>query len=265
MLVIKRIILATGLFFGILATSCSTNKNLVYMQGKEFDEEEAIVKLNEIKVQPLDRVSIVVSCKEPEIARQFNLVYTEARLGQSATTQTGSRVASYTVDSDGDIDFPIVGKIHIAGLTRQQISEKIADILKKGHWINDPIVTVEFANLHFTVLGEVSSPGVYSINNDNITLLEGIAEAGDLTATGIRDIVVVRQQNGKREKYYVNLTDNNLFDSPVYNLQQNDIIYVKPNNTVARRSEDNPNNFKSISLWMSIASFLTSMAILMFK
>lgn len=235
------------------------------MQGNEFNEEEAIVKLNEIKVQPLDRVSIVVSCKEPEIARQFNLVYAEVRLGQASTTQNGQRVSSYTVDSEGDIDFPIVGKIHIAGLTRQQISEKIADILKKGHWINDPIVTVEFANLHFTVLGEVGKPGVYSINNDSMTLLEGIAEAGDLTPTGIRDIVVVREQNGKREKYYVNLTDDNLFDSPVYNLQQNDIIYVKPNNTVARKSEDNPNNFKSISLWMSIASFLTSMAILMFK
>lgn len=265
MLVIKRITLAAGLTLGLLATSCTTNKNLLYMQGEQFTEQQAIVNLNEIKVQPQDRVSIVVNCKEQELARQFNLVQTESRLGQPGTTQSSSRVSSYTVDAEGDIDFPIVGKIHIAGLTRQQISEKIADILKKGGWISDPVVTVEFANLHFTVLGSIASPGVYSINYDNVTLLEGIAQAGDLQTVGEREILVIREENGIRKKYNVNLKDDNLFESPVYNLQQNDVIYIRPNNTVARQASDNPNNFKSLSLWMSLASFVTSMAILIFK
>lgn len=265
MLEIKRITLAAGLALGLLATSCTSNKSLLYMQGKDFTQEQATVNLNEIKVQPQDRVSIVVTCKEPELAQQFNLVQAESRLGQKATSQSQGRITSYTIDAEGNIDFPKVGKIHIAGLTRQQISEKIADILKKGHWVNDPIVTVEFANLHFTVLGSIASPGVYSIDYDNVTLLEGLAQAGDLQTVGERDILVIREENGIRKKYNVNLKDDNLFESPVYNLQQNDVIYVRPNNTVARQASDNPNNFKSISLWMSLASFVTSMAILIFK
>lgn len=243
---------------GLLA-SCSAHKDIVYLQNERFGESEAILNLNKIKIQPHDQVSIIVSCKEQELADLFNLKRSQLS-GGGTNTRMG-----YTVDDAGNITFPNLGPIHIAGLTRDEISKKIANLLIAGKWISDPIVTVEFNNLHFSALGEVKSPGSYPITNDHITLLEALSMAGDLSIHGERDIMVIREQNGKRVKYMVDLRDNNLYDSPVYYLQQNDVIYVKPDQTVARQAADNPNNFKSISFWMSIASFLTSMAILIFK
>lgn len=236
------------------------------MQNAVYGQEEFVVNLNEIRIQPKDKLSIVVSCKEPELARLFNLVQATNRVGQeNSIQQSDGRVSVYTVDSDGDIEFPILGKVHIAGLTREEISEKIAKDLIDGKWISDPVVSVEYANLHFSVVGEVKSPGTYSISNDKVTLLEAISKAGDLTPYGEREITVIREKDGKRIKYLVDLRDNSMFESPAYYLQQNDIIYVQPNKTVARQAADNPNNLKSISLWTSIASLLTTVAVLVFK
>lgn len=262
---LKNIATTAALLFMLLASSCSTPRNIAYMQNTVFGQEEAIANLNEIKIQPKDKLSIVVSCKEPELARLFNLVQASNRVGQEGSQRSDGNVSVYTVDSYGDIMFPVLGKVHIAGLTREQISEKIAQELINGKWVSDPIVTVEYANLHFSVVGEVTSPGTYAISNDQVTLLEALSKAGDLTPYGEREITVIREEGGKRIKYLVDLRDNNLFESPAYYLQQNDIIYVQPNKAVARQAEDNPNNLKSISMWISIASFLTTIAVLIFK
>ena len=262
---LKNIATTAALLFMLLVSSCSTPRNIAYMQNTVFGQEEAIANLNEIKIQPKDKLSIVVSCKEPELARLFNLVQASNRVGQEGTQQSDGRVSVYTVDSYGDIMFPVLGKVHIAGLTREQISEKIAQELINGKWVSDPIVTVEYANLHFSVVGEVTNPGTYAISNDQVTLLEALSKAGDLTPYGEREITVIREEGGKRIKYLVDLRDNNLFESPAYYLKQNDIIYVQPNKAVARQAEDNPNNLKSISMWISIASFLTTIAVLIFK
>ncbi len=262
---LKNIATTAALLLMLLVSSCSTPRNIAYMQNTVFGQEEAIANLNEIKIQPKDKLSIVVSCKEPELARLFNLVQASNRVGQEGTQQSDGRVSVYTVDSYGDIMFPVLGKVHIAGLTREQISEKIAQELINGKWVSDPIVTVEYANLHFSVVGEVTSPGTYAISNDQVTLLEALSKAGDLTPYGEREITVIREEGGKRIKYLVDLRDNNLFESPAYYLKQNDIIYVQPNKAVARQAEDNPNNLKSISMWISIASFLTTIAVLIFK
>lgn len=264
---LKNITTIAATSFMLLAASCSSTKDIAYMQGSTYGQEEIVMNLNEIKIQPQDKLSIVVSCKEPELARLFNLVQTTNRVGQeSYLQQSDGRVSVYTVDSEGDIEFPMLGKVHIAGLTREEISEKIASDLIKGKWVSDPVVTVEFANLHFSVVGEVKRPGTYAISNDRVTLLEAISQAGDLTPYGEREIMVIREQDGKRTKYNVDLKDSeNLFASPAYYLQQNDVIYVQPNKTVARQAADNPNNLRSISLWTSIASLLTTVAVLIFK
>lgn len=262
----NKITTAAALSLMLLAASCTSPKNIAYMQNAVYGQEELVVNLNEIRVQPQDKVSIVVSCKEPELARLFNLVQATNRVGQDNTMQqSDGRVSVYTVDNNGDIDFPVLGKVHIAGLTRSEISDKIARDLINGKWVSDPVVSVEYANLHFSVLGEVKSPGTYSISNDKVTLLEAISKAGDLTPYGEREITVIREKGGKRTKYLVDLKDNSLFESPAYYLQQNDIIYVQPNKTVARQAADNPNNLKSISLWTSIASLLTTIAVLIVK
>lgn len=237
------------------------------MQNSVVEQESEVLNINEIKVQPHDQISIVVSCKEPELAQLFNLVQANNRIGQhnaGGNTSQGD-VSLYTISDQGNINFPVLGEVHVAGLNRAEICSKIAKELKDGKWVSDPTVTVEFANLHFSVLGEVGSPGTYAISNDRITLLEGLAKAGDLTEFGVREILVIREENGKRIKYKVDLKDDALFNSPVYYLKQNDVIYVSPNHAVARKSSDDPNNWKSISLWMSIATFISTMAVLIAK
>ncbi len=247
------------LFLTILTLSaCGIHKDLVYMQDDEYGQQEEILNLNKIKVQPQDQLSIIVSCKEPELAALFNLKRTNTSSGENSKLV-------YTVDESGDISFPVLGKIHISGLTRDQISTKIADLLILGEWISDPVVIVEFANLHFSAIGAVNSPGAYSITNDKLTLLEALAMAGDLSPNGERQIIVIREQDGQRIKHMVDLRDKNLFESPVYYIQQNDVIYVKPDKKIARQAADNPNDFKSIGLWMSIVTFLSTMAVLIFK
>lgn len=263
---LKKITTAAALSLMLFAASCTSPKDIAYMQNAVYGQEELVMNLNEIRVQPQDKVSIVVSCKEPELARLFNLVQTTNRVGQDNTMQqSDGRVSVYTVDNNGDIDFPVLGKVHIAGLTRSEISNKISNDLINGKWVSDPVVSVEFANLHFSVVGEVKNPGTYAISNDKVTLLEAISKAGDLTPYGEREITVIREKGGKRTKYRVDLKDNSMFESPAYYLQQNDVIYVQPNKTVARQAADNPNNLKSISLWASIASLLTTVAVLIFK
>lgn len=260
-----------NIFFIALTTialaSCGSHKKVAYMQDAVFNQENVILNVNDIKIQPQDKLNILVTCKEPQLANLFNLVENRRRLGQSGngTNNTGN-TASYTVDSQGNIDFPVVGTIHIGGLTREQVAAKIKNLLISENLISDPVVTVEFENLHYSVLGEVGKPGTYAITDDNMTLLQALANAGDLTITGKRDrVYVIREENGKRIKYNVDLRSDSLFDSPAYYLQQNDVIYVEPNDMRAGQATVNENNWKSVGLWISIASFLMSAAVLIFR
>ena len=262
---LKNITAGIFLSLTLLATSCSTPQNIAYMQNARPGQEQVVLNFNEIKVQPQDQLSIVVSCKEPEVAALFNLVQANKRLGSGGAPNSSGSVSAYTVDKDGNINFPVLGKIQIAGLNREQICEKVQKLLIDSKQVTDPVVTVEFANLHFSVIGEVNAPGTYSITNDRITLLEALSMAGDLTVHGKRDIMVIREQNGQRQKYFVDLRSDELFNSPAFYLQQNDVIYVEPDNALARQAADNPNNFKSIGLWTSIASFLLTVTVLIVK
>ena len=176
-------------------------------------------------------------------------------------------VSYYTVDSNGDIDFPVIGEIHIAGMTREEVASYIKNRLVKDKLVNDPVVVVEFVNVGVILAGEVNKPGRYEVNRDHITILEALGMAGDLTIQGKREnVLVVREENGKPKAYYVDLTKaQDLMNSPVYYLQQNDYVYVEPNNMRKRQSTVNGNNVLSASFWVSIASLMTSIAVLIFK
>ena len=175
-------------------------------------------------------------------------------------------ISGYTLDDKGNIDFPSVGTLHIAGMTKSQIAALVKQRLIQENLINDPVVTVEFMNLYFSVLGEVKTPGKYAITKDQITLLEAISMAGDLSIYGKRDaIFVIREENGKRVTHWVDIRSKDLFNSPVYYLRQNDVIYVQPNKVRAGQSTINENSVKSVSLWISIGSFLSSLGVLLFK
>ncbi|MDY6001783.1 MAG: polysaccharide biosynthesis/export family protein [Candidatus Cryptobacteroides sp.] len=216
-----------------------------------------------VVIQPKDQLSIVVSSKDPELAASFNLPVASYQAGSeiTATSYGNQRLLGYVVDNDGDIDFPILGTIHVAGLNRWELSRLIKGELEDRELLKGAVVTVEFMNFMISVLGEVNSPGSYSVSGDKITILQALSLAKDLTIYGKRDnITVIREQNGKRESYKIDLRSKNLFDSPAYYLQQNDVVYVEPNKVRARQSTLNENNVRSVGFWTSIGSFLTSVA-----
>ena len=247
-----------------MLASCKTEEKILYFQDVVVNQPEAIQGARDITLQPQDQISINVSSKDAELASLFNLKFTQNMT--TMNTGNGPSVLGYTLDDEGCIDFPVLGKLKVAGMTRNQIAALIKERLMKENLVKDPVVTVGFMNLYFSVLGEVGSPGKYNITKDQVTLLEALAEAGDLTITGKRDaLFVIREEEGQRITHWVDLRSKNLFQSPVYYLKQNDVIYVQPNKMRAGQSTINENNVKSVSLWISIASFLTSLGVLLFK
>lgn len=262
----KKLFLSFTLLLALLA-SCKTEEKILYLQDTVINQSESIEGARTITVQPKDQISIVVSSKDPQLAALFNLTRIQIHAGASDLQSAGSGdVSGYTLDDEGCIDFPVLGKLKVSGMTKGQISSLIKDKLMSENLVKDPVVTVDFMNLYFSVLGEVNSPGKYIIAKDQVTLLEAIAMAGDLTITGKRNaIFVIREENGQRITHSVDLRSTDAFRSPVYYLKQNDVIYVQPNKMRAGQSTVNDNNVKSVSLWISIASFLTSLGVLIFK
>lgn len=257
----------------LLLSSCTTPKNITYFPELETGSIVQAGKVLDIRVKPEDKLSIVVSTQDPSLNNLFNLVTTQNRVGQttSATKTSGGsnnsngQLLYYTVDSHGDIDFPVLGKIHIAGLTREQIAEKIAGDLMKADLVKDPIVTVEFANTGISVIGSVKSPGRYEFNKDHLTIIDAIAMAGDLTMTGVREnILVIRNLgDGRQEAYRVNLLNaQELASSPAYYLQQEDLIYVEPNDKAKRETTATGNTPYTPSFWISMGSFGVTLATL---
>lgn len=258
----------------LLLGSCSTPKNITYFPDLQTGTIVEAKQLMDIRVKPEDKVSIVVSTQDPALSMLFNLVQVQNRLGQttSSTNVVGNsgssgnnQVSYYTVDSAGDINFPVLGKVHIAGLTREQICNKITEDLVKADLVKDPIVTVEFANTGISVIGEVKSPGRYEFNKDHLTIIDAIAMAGDLTMNGMRDNILVMRNigDGKREAYRVNLLNaQELASSPVFYLQQDDFIYVEPNDKAKRETTPNGNTPYTPSFWVSMGSFAVTIATL---
>ena len=152
-------------------------------------------------------------------------------------------------------------------MTREKVAAHIKQELQSRDLVKDPVVTVEFMNLSVDVMGEVNRPGRYSIDKDNITILDALSQAGDLTIYGKREkVLVLRNENGKQRVYGINLCSaDHIYSSPAYYLQQNDVVYVEPNDTKARQSTVNGNNVRSTSFWISLASLLTTIGVLVFK
>lgn len=260
-------LLMTGL---ALLSSCNASKEVVYFQDMRPGESE--IKMPEVKsilVRPEDKISIIVNSRDPQLTDLFNLPYVSRQLGQSSftggmTRGTSQGVSGYTVDANGEIDFPVLGKIKVAGLQREDIAKYIKQELICRNLVKDPVVTVEFMNLCISVMGEVNTPGRFSIDRDRVTILDALSMAGDLTIYGNRSKVMVMRQEGDTQRVYgVNLTSGaHVYSSPVYYLQQNDVVYVEPNHVKARQSTVNGNNVRSTSFWISLASLLTSVAIL---
>lgn len=239
-------------------SSCRTPKDVVYFQDLGNQTVTPIAK-KQLVIKPLDELNIIVNTRDPQVTDMFNMPYVSRQLGLSSRNSgygQSQGVVPYNVDAEGNIMFPIVGTVHVAGLTRTQVAEKIRDLLISQDLAKNPIVTVTILNAHVNVLGEVNSPGAYAISNDDMTLLDALGLAGDLTIQGQRESVKVIRKNGDQtETYVVNLlSGKELAESPAYYVQQDDVIYVEPNNTRIRQSELNANTVLTPSFWVSIAS-----------
>ena len=270
----KKSIIKSPIITAVLALclySCTSTKNVLYFQDAETVNNTKISANQDIRVQPKDKISIIVNCQgDPQITNMFNLPLVTQRLGSSSTSSiTGSSqyMSGYTVDENGFIDFPVLGQVKVGGMTRLEVADVIKQNILAKQQAKDLVVTVEFMNLYYSVMGEVTKPGRYSIDRDELTIIDALSAAGDLTIYGKREnVLVIRQENGTKKSYQINLCSaQETLASPVYHLKQNDIVYVEPNDMRARQSTVNGNNVLSTSFWISVASLLTSIAVLVFK
>ena len=252
----------------VFLSSCASQK-VVYFEDMASGTQETVLNVKDIRVRQEDKISIMVSSKNPQITSLFNLPYVTQQIGvvEGKTMGTPQGVSGYTVNKDGDINFPILGKIHVEGMNREEIANHIASELISNDLIKEPVVTVEFMNLTVSILGEVNNPGRYKIDKDKLTLLEALSMAGDLTIFGKREKVMVqREEEGKQKLYQVDLTSGyNLYASPVYYLQQNDVVYVEPNKHRVKDSTVNNKALRWSSIWVAIASLLSSITIAIVK
>ena len=249
----NELILAVA-FFTLLLTSCGSPKDVVYFQDAGSYQSFKVSNKNEVIINRDDLLGIMVNSQATEAALPFNLPMASYYVGGDAYGQ--QRVLGYLVDRNGDIDFPVLGKIHAEGLTRNKLRDVIKEKLIAEGQLKDPIITINFLNFKVSVQGEVARPGTFNITGERVTLLEAISMAGDLTIYGRRDrVAVIRESNGKNTILYHDLRySEELFKSPYYYLQQNDIIYVEPNKRRVQQSEINQNN--SVGVWLSIVSVI---------
>ncbi len=259
----------------LLLGSCGTPKEIAYFDDFQTATQVENHARRQIKVRPDDKLQITVSSKDPQLAALFNLPSITSRLGQRGTIYNGSNsnynygianegINCYTVDPQGNIDFPVLGELHVEGMTRSELAGFVKGELMGRNLIKDPTVVVEFINTGISVLGEVKVPGRYLMNRDEVTLLDALSMAGDLTIQGQRTNVRVLRNEGDTTKIYVvDLTKGSeLMNSPAFYLQQDDVVYVEPNDYRKRETTVNGNTALSAGFWMSVVSVLTSVAVL---
>lgn len=238
---------------------CSSYQKIPYLQTPYYATADSAT-LYDARIMPKDLLTIVVSCPEaPELAEPFNLTVATPVSANSKSLTSQAVLQQYLVDNEGNVDFPILGTLHLGGLTKSEAEQLIIDRLRP-QFTNPPIVTVRMTNYKISVLGEVKSPGVFTVSNEKVNLFEALAMAGDLTIYGVRDnVTLIREdEHGKQTMVSLDLTDSGILDSPYYYLQQNDIVYVTPNKTQARNSAVS----SSTTIWFSVVSTLVSLATL---
>ena len=253
-----------GWILSCMLLSCGSVKDIAYLQGDKLLAKTAMVDTFYLEIQKDDLLDISVSCVDPELLRPF-LQYGNGVDGGGSNYgySGGNNNKGYLVEVDGTINFPLLGRVKVAGLTRRQVGDLIQSRLETGGYMKDPIVMVRFLNFRISILGEVDRPGTYQISSERITLFEALSLAGDLTIHGRRNrVAVIRETDGVRTILYHDLRSRDIFQSPDYFLKQNDMVYVEPNRV---RAEASAGQFTSVGTWTGLASLLISVSILLFK
>jgi polysaccharide export outer membrane protein len=235
-----------------MCSSCASRENLVYFQDEPLQESVQMAEPKQLLYKPDDLLTINVSALDPETVRPFNLPVVSNNTNVM-NAQGVLQVQTYLVDYNGNIEFPVLGTIKVEGLTRQDFTNLLIEKIKT--MANDPIVNVRLANFTVTILGEVSRPGTFTIQDERITVLEALGLASDLTIYGERKkVLVIREIEGEKKFAQIDLTSVNTVNSPVYYLQQNDVIYVEPNKARIRSSSYNPNTGLVIAAVSTLAT-----------
>ena len=260
-LIMKYKYIIIFIIFINLFTSCISNKNIVYFQDVN---NESVFESFSKNYNPIfhadDLLAIIVTSHDNESTTPFNLNINQISTNNAGYT-TGSPIPNgYLINKDGEIDFPIIGKIKLIGLNRMEAVELIKS--KLSDYVKDPIVNIRILNYKITVIGEVNKPGTFTIPNERITIIEALGLAGDLTITGKRNnILVIRDNNGEKINYRIDLTKSDILKSPVYYLNQNDVVYIEPNRSKINSSVINPSNtgllISSVSLFITTIILLT--------
>ena len=256
----KILVYALSLVAAIAITSCGNYKQVAYFQNIDSISLAASKGLHDARIMPKDMLTIMVTCTDPKAAQPFNLSYSQnSNYGGS---YGASSYIPYLVDNDGCINFPVLGKIHVVGLTKREVENDIVKRIKPYLAEDEnPIVTVTMSNYSVCVTGEVRSPGVITAANEKLTIIEALTRAGDLTIQGKRpNILLIRERaDGQKEHHRLNLNDAEIINSPYYYLQQNDIIYVEPNKIKARTATVDT----SVTYWLGLTSSVISLSTLL--
>ena len=237
----------------LLLSSCSSRKNIVYLQDMQAAELYKFDTKHEAVVHPNDRLKIIVSCEKPALAMPFN-----ARTGSVQMREDGTVASvgstddnSYRVNPEGCIDFPMLGSLKVEGLKLNEVKELITNKIIEEGYINDPLVSVDIINFKYVVLGATGSNGVYSVDGGRITLIEAIAKAR------IDRVNVIREEGDGRKVYTHDLREKNIFNSPAFYLQQNDIVYVEPK---YKKKDFEDRTLQYATLAVSVASSLATIS-----
>ena len=257
-----------ALFFAVasltMIVGCKSAKEVAYFQNIDSVSLAASKGLYTARIMPKDELTITVNSTDPSAAAAFNLSVSQTTSNSSNNLSSQQSLITYLVDNDGMINFPKLGRIHVAGMTKQELQDYIAEKIAPNFSEDEhPIVTVRMSNYRVTVMGEVTSPKVVNVSSEKMSVLEALANAGDLSIYGTRkDVLLIREDaTGQKSAHRLDLTDANIINSPYYYVQQNDVIYVTPNKTKAQNSGIG----QSTTLWFSFTSILVSVASLLYN
>lgn len=235
-------------------SSCSSKHNLPYFTDIITETEGVLNPMDFMPViKPDDELVITVTASNPEATALYSIPFTNPASRDELMKTVAPRTLTYIVDTAGDIDFPILGKVHVAGLTTEQVKDELTRLISKD--VNDPIVRVSLANFRVTVAGEVKQPATFNVTRNRMSLLDALAEAGDLTEYGDRtNVLVIREVDGERKYVHLNLNSSDVLNSPYYYLQQNDYVYVSPNKIREGNSKYSTNNAYKLQVTSTIVS-----------
>lgn len=238
---------------GMSLVGCANYKDIVYLQDINTYDVERIYKQYEPKIKVDDRLTIVVSGPDKMVTAPYNLTLADITKGGAGTTNPENSTLSYLVDMEGCISFPILGRIHVEGMTRRELTEYLT--LEIGKDVKDPIVYITFKNFRVTVIGEVRAPGTYTLESEKMTIFQAIGKAGDLNLTAERQgVIVLRDEDGEHKHYELDLRSASVFESPAYFVQQNDVIIVQPSPTRVS------NATLATGVWSLVASSVSTLS-----